>query len=230
MLWYLANGSLNEYLKSQVELQGQYYSGQTTTLNLADYSTNVGIATFKQLSLNNLNNVQTPYALVIDEAQVKVSMQKSQHLLTVIDEIIINKLTLNIVQKTNQTTNIEQLIQHITLKLASDYPELYPAISAKIYAENNPTLNAESYAISHPQAGPIIEHITPKKKRGKPQQKIAILAIHIKTLELKTTQDDVTTATNKYDVSISSLGTKEGLIINQLGGELLLHLLKLAKQ
>ena len=228
MLWYLANSSLNEYLKSQVELQGHYYSGQKTTLNLADYSANTGIATFQQLSLNNVENAQTPQALEIDEALVKVSMQQSQHLLTIIDNITINKLTLNIVQNNGEKTNIAQLIQQITLKLANDYPELYPAISAKIYAKNNPTLNAESYAKSHPQAGPIIEHIKPKKKRGKPQPKIAILAININTLVLNTTQDDVTTSTTKHDVNISSIGNKEGLVINQLGGELFLHLLNLA--
>jgi len=230
MLWYLANGSLNEYLKSQVELQGHYYSGQTTSVKLANYATNAGIATFQQLSLNNFENTQTPHALEIDEAQVKVSMPQSRHLLTIIDNITINKLTLNVVQNKGEKTNITQLIQQITLQLANDYPEFYPTISAKLYAKKNPELNAQSYAKSHPQAGPIIEHTTPKKKRGKPQQKIAILTINIKTLELNTTQNDVTTSTKKYDVNISSIGNKEGLVINQLGGELLLHLLNLAKQ
>lgn len=230
MLWYLATGSLNEYLKSQIELQGHYYSGQKTTLALADFSSNTGIATFKQLHLNNVNNFQAQHALIIDEAQVELSTQQSQYLLTQISKITINKLSLNIEQNNHDETNIEQLIQQVSLKLANDYPELYPTISAKIYAAKNPTLNAEQYAQSHPQAGPMIEHTKQKKKRGKPQQKIIISEINIKTLELNITQDDSINSIQKHDVDITSIGGSEGLVINQTGGEILLHLLNLANQ
>jgi len=229
MLWYLANGSLNEYLKSQVELQGHYYSGQTTTLNLADFAADTGITTFNQLSLRNLNNYQVQHALIIDEAQVKLSANQSSHLLVTISKVSINKLILNIEKKSSDDSNIKKLIQNVTLKLAKDYPEFYPAISAKLYAENNPELSAEKYAQSHPQAGPIITHTKQKKKRGKPQQKIVISTIHIKTLELNTIQEGIINSTQKHDVNISAIGGKEGFEANQIGGEVLRHLLNLAK-
>ncbi len=58
MLWYLANGSLNEYIKSQIELQGHYYSGQKAGVILGDFSTNFstnsGTGEFKKISLLNL--------------------------------------------------------------------------------------------------------------------------------------------------------------------------------
>jgi len=227
MLWYLANGSLNEYLKSQVELQGHYYSGQTTTLNLAEFSTSTGITTFKQLNLTNVNNYQVQHALVIDKAQIELSVNQSSHLLLNINKLSINKLTLNLEQQPNEETNIEKLIQKITLKLAKDYPEFYPEISAKLYAENNPELSADKYAKSHPQAAPMVEHTKQKKKRGKPQQRIFISTINIKTLELNSLIDGVANSIQKHDVSISAIGNKDGFATNQIGGEILLHLLNL---
>ncbi len=230
MLWYLASGSLNEYLKSQIELQGHYYSGQKTTLALADFSSNTGIATFNQLSLANLSHYQAQNALIIDEVHIKVSTKQSQYLLTEISKITINKLTLNIEQETNEINNIDQLIQKISLQLASDYPQLYPQISAKIYAKNNPDLNAEKYAKKNPQAGPIIEHTTHKKSRGKPQQKIIISTINIKNLTLNTMQAGSTNSIQKHNIKLAKIGGMEGLVMNQIGGEILLHLLKLANE
>ena len=230
MLWYLANGSLNEYLKSQIELQGHYYSGQKTTLARADFSSNTGIATFNQLSLANLSHYQAKNALIIDEVHIELSSKQNQHLLTEISNITINKLTLNIEQKAGDRNNIEQLIDIISLKLASDYPQFYPQISAKIYAQNNPDLNAEKYAKINPQAGPIIEHTKKKKSRGKPQQKIIISTINIKNLELNSIQSGSKRSILMHNVNIEALGGDEGLVLNQMGGEVLLHLLKLANE
>ena len=230
MLWYLANGSLNEYLKSQIELQGHYYSGQTTTLELADFSANTRTVIFKQLNLHNLNNYKAQYVLTIDEAKVELFANQQQHLLTKITNITINKLTLNIEQKVDGNSNIAQISEIISVKLANDYPELYPAISAKIYAEKNPALNADKYVKNPPQAGQIIAHKKQNKKRGKAQQKITISAINIKTLELNTTQGGVTNSIQKHNVNISTLGGTEGFISNQIGGEVLLKLLNLANQ
>jgi len=230
MLWYLASGSLNEYLKSQIELQGHYYSGQETTLALADFSSNTGTAKFSQLSLANLSLYQAQQALIIDEVHVELSTSQHHHLLTEINEVNINKLTINIEYKAGDISNIEQLIQKTSLKLAQDYPELYPVISAKIYARNNPELNAEKYAEINPQSGPIIEHTTPKKKRGRPQQKIIISTINIKNLELNTIESGVVNSIQKHNVKLNAIGGTKGLVINQIGGEVLLHLLKLARE
>ncbi len=230
MLWYLANGSLNEYLKSQIVLQGHYYSGQKTTLALADFSSNTGIATLNQLNLANLSQYQTQHALIIDNVHVELSAKKNPHLLTEINEIIINKLTLNIEYQTGKISNIDQLIHKVTLKLANDYPEFYPEISAKRYAKNNPALNAEEYAKNNPQSGPIIEHTQKKKKRGKPQQKIIISAINIKNLELNIIQADSVNSIQKQNINIAAIGGIKGLVMNQIGGEILLNLLSLANE
>jgi len=227
MLWYLANGSLNEYLKSQIELQGHYYTGQKTNVVLADFSSSTGVGEFKQLSLVNLNNHQAQHAVLIDEVNIELVKHPSMPLLTSIKKVTINKLTLNIEKNSDKISNIEQLIERIKRKLAQDYPELYPSISAKIYAQNNPQLNAEEYAQTHPQAGPIIEHTKAKKKRGKPQAKINISEIIIGTVELTLMNNGLTKTTVLQNVNMTIIGGKQGIVTNQLGGEVLLALLNL---
>jgi hypothetical protein len=224
MLWYLANNSLNEYLASQITLQGHYYTGQITTVTQADFSTNSGIATFKGIHLANIEHYQAKNAFTIDEISVELSPTQSQAKLTNIHKVTLNKLTLNI-EKTDQGTNIDKLIENITTKLAKDYPQQYPQISAKLYAENHPDLNAIEYAKKHPQAGPIVEHTESKKARGKPQQKIKIAAIHIKNLEINTIESGTTKTILKNNIKLSAIGEQGGLTLNQIGGEILLSLL-----
>lgn len=227
MLWYLANGSLNEYLSSQVQLQGHYYSGQQTELTSAEYASNTGVAQFKQLKLANLQDHHSKYVLIIDNAFVEVLPEQSS-LVTQINQVSIDNLTINIERKSGNESNVEQLIKTISLKLAHDYPKHYPAISAKIYAANNPSLNADEYAKKHPQTMPVIKDNKPKKTRGKPQQKIAISAITIKTVTLNTIKLDGIDTVQLHDIKISIPNLNEGYVSNQLGGELLLTFLSLA--
>jgi hypothetical protein len=230
MLWFLANGSLNEYINSQIQLQGHYYSDQKTTLDLADFSSSTGTGEFKNLSLLNLSDYQAEHAVIIDAAYISLLRQPTEPLLTTIKEITINKLTLNSETILGKTSNIDQLIERVNNKLAHDFPELYPDISAKIYAKNNPQLNAEEYAQNNPQAGPIIEHTKAKKKRGKPKEKINISTITIKTVELNSINNGLAKKTLFHDVKLTTIGGKHGIIINQLGGEVLLALLSLTVQ
>lgn len=227
MLWYLANSSLNEYLKSQIELQGHFYSGQKTTLAVANFSENSNITTLEQLALANINTYQAKNALIVDNILVTLSESQPDPSVTAVNEVIINKLIVNIDQQEN-LSNINQLIQNVHLTLAKEYPQSYPEISAKIYAESHPELNAEEYAKNHPHAGPIIDHTKQKKSRSKEQQKIKISTIQINHLVLNTNNLGKTTSTQKQNVTINNIGGSQGLVINQMGGEILLNILKLA--
>lgn len=229
MLWYLANGSLNEYLKSQIELQAHYYSNQNAKIDIADYSPSTGKGEFKNFNLENLSDHQTKYVIMVDTAQVELAQQSTEHLLTTIKNLTINKLTLNIETHVDQSSNIEQLIERIKFKLAQDYPELYPNISAKLYAQQNPQLNAEEYAQTHPQAGPIIEHTKVKKKRGKPQPMLNISTIKINTVELNIVGNNIDKILLN-NINIPAIGGNKGIVSNQLGGEILLAILQLSNQ
>ena len=228
MLWFLANESLNEYINSQIKLQGHYYSGQKTTVDLADFSSSTGTGEFKNLSLLNLSDYQAKHAVIIDAAYIALLEQPTQPLLTTIKNITINKLTLNNETTPGKTSNINQLIERVSNTLAHDFPELYPDISAKIYAKNNPQLNAEEYAQNNPQAGPIIDHTKAKKKQGKPKEKINISTVTINTVELNIINNGLTKKTLIHNLKLTTIGGDQGIVINQLGGEVLLALLNLA--
>jgi hypothetical protein len=230
LLWYLANQSLNEYLKSQIELQGSYYSGLQTNVDISDFSSSTEIGVFKNLSLLNLKNLLTRQTMYIDEIHIALLRQPAQPLLTTVKTVTINTLTLNTEITSDKENNIEKLMEITRSRLAHDYPELYPNISAKIYAKNNPELNAEEYALNNPQSGPIVEHTKAKKQRGKPQGKINISTILIKTLKINTIHNGLTEEKLLHDVKISSIGGEQGVVVNQLGGEILLSLLGLAFQ
>jgi len=251
MLWYLADGSLNEYLKSQVQLQGKYYSKQETQLAIADFSSSTGLGFFNEIAITNLDGYQTKYALTIDRVDIKLapvhSINTTQDsfsfntpspfkdtpvLITNITQLTINKLTLNIEQgkgKNKDTNNINELMAQVKNQLAQDYPELYPEISVKHYAEKHPTLNAEVYAKNHPQSGPIIEHTQAKKKRGKEQNKIKIQAINIKLLTLNFINNGVIKTQQVSNLQLPSIGGEQGIVTDQLGGKLLLALFTLSK-
>lgn len=253
MLWYLANGSLNDYLKSQIQLQGQYYTQQQTQLSLADYSSNEGRGVFSGITLSNPEGYQEKYALIIDKVNIELSQVRDPSLTkapspfqtssstdnkvvvkTKLNRLTINKLTINFEKKNvdsfKSQSNISELLKLVKIQLALDYPQDYPEISAKWYAQKNPELNAEAYAELNPQAGPIIEHTKKPKKRGKPQNFIGIDAITINTLELNSFSDGVTQHTTVNNITLPSLGVERKIVSNQIGGELLVSLLNLHKQ
>ena len=251
ILWYLANGSLNEFLKSQIQLQGQYYTKQATLLDFADYSADTGIGVFTDITLANPDGYQAKYALTIDKVKIELASSvnnittkstspfKEQHVsITTIKQLTINKLILNIDhqytppnhEQSNATqSNINTLITQVKNQLALDYPEFYPEISAKLYAQKNPQLNAEAYANSHPQSGPIIEHKQTKKKRGKAQDKLKIQTIAINELVLNVTNNGINEVIQLHKLQLAPIGNEQGLVTNQIGGELLLALLSLSR-
>ena len=155
MLWLLADASLNQYLQSQVVLQGKYYTGQTVTLKQTEYLPSTGQGSFKQLTLKNNNAFSQENLMMVDEVTFSMAKRIQGDKLITISSLNINTLTINVEQfsttDSNNINNIEQVKLVIINKLADDYPELYPDISAKKYALKNPDLNADVYIENHPQ-------------------------------------------------------------------------------
>ncbi len=243
MLWYLANGSLNEYLKSQIELQGQYYSGQKTLLVQADFSNKTGIVQFTGLTLNNSEGFDQPIALAIDEVSAQLVNNQAQQLspnLIVIKKLTINKLKLWLERK-DSSDNLTELQQHILIQLATDYPKLYPEFSAMMFAQKHPELNAELNAefISQEldsqakliETAAAIEAKQNKSKgkiRGKISTKIRIIEVAISSLEFNSFTEGKPQKKSFKGINLAEVGGNDGIETNQLGGELLRLLLATA--
>ncbi len=238
MLWYLANGSLNEYLKSQVLLQSQYYSGQKATLLNAEYSTDDGATYFNELTLTNLEGLSAPLILSVGQVTAQLAQTPTSQLNSpsiqkkTITIITIEKLMISNLEAWSEITlsgeeNLELLAQNITMQLASDYPALYPEISAKIYAAQHPELNeklALEKLIEHETNQAVIQANAVKQKKrllGKAQTRIIISSAIINNAKL--TRIDKGQSTNMHfkHIELGSFGGEHGLDSNQLGGELL---------
>ena len=248
MSWYLANGSLNEYLKSQVLLQSQYYSGQQTLLLNANYTADKGQTTLEQLSLSNLNGFSQPQLLTLDKVTAQLAQVASTQLNSPsiqnknISVINIEKITLSKLHVWSEHTidgknNLEELVKQVSKQLALDYPALYPNISAKLYAKEHPELDAsEDIAYLEKQTGSqpvetnkaVIAAKEAKQKKlllGKAQTRALISSIVIQDLKLTTIKNNKSITKSFSNIELGQIGDENGLDTNQLGGELLRVLL-----
>ena len=214
MLWYLANGSLNEYLKSQVLLQSHYYSGQKAQLLSADFSNNTGITTFTDFSIANIDDLTQPMLFNVEKISVQLaaiptrqfdapSVAKKTTTLVVVKELRFSKLHAWSEATTSGKTNLEQLYIQISTKLATDYPALYPQLSAELYAQKYPE-RSEKLALENVDASPKVAEVetnkaiiaskeAKQKKRllGKAQTRVSISSVIIDELTLTILKGDV---------------------------------------
>lgn len=251
MLWYLANGSLNEYLKSQVILQSQYYSAQEATLLNADFSNNTGVTQFTDFSLSNISGLTQPILFKADKITAQLaavpshqlnspSIQKKTTTIVHLKELRLGSLHAWSEQlKSSETskTNLEELFKKISTKLAMDYPALYPQISAELYAKMYPE-RSEKLALEDSKTSTEVQQTetnkailasneAKQKKRllGKALTRVTIGTVIIDDLTLTIIRDNKTHTKNLKDIQLGSFGDENGLDSNQLGGELLKQIL-----
>lgn len=252
ILWYLAKGSLNDYLRSQVELQGHYYSGQQAHIGQAKFLPESNSAQFNQLVLTNVKGYSQSNVLTIDEITATLATpltsthpQQVSRNLNTSQIITVEKLTLNKVTVTlekhkpsvsNSSSNIAVLTELVTLQLAKDYPAVYPEVAAKLYAKEHPELDAKLINSATEVAEPkkeinkaIIASKAEKKQKkllGKAQTRIAVQAITINQLTLNIIDSEQTKVHQFNQVKLGTIGDTNGLASNQAGGEILRVLLE----
>jgi hypothetical protein len=248
MLWYLANGSLNDYLKSQVVLQSQYYSGQQSQLLTATYSADKGQTLFEQLSIENPTTFSQPKLLTVDRVTVQLakvastqlnspSIQNKNTTVVNIEKLTLHKLHVWSEINSDGKTNLRVVVDQVSKQLAADYPALYPNISAKLYAKAHPELNAtqEIAQLEQQKNNQSIEInkavIASKKAKhdkrilGKAQNRALISSIVIEELIFTRIKDNQRITEQFYGIELDEMGDKNGLDSNQIGGELLRRLL-----
>jgi len=251
MLWYLANSSLNDYLKSQVILQSNYYSSQEAKLLSASYSDTTGITHFTDFSLSNIVGSIQPLLLRADNINAQLakvptrqlnspSIQKKTTTIVHVEELLLGSLQAwSEVIKTNNSsqTNLQVLLDQVNTKLATDYPALYPQISAELYAKRYPERSEElalealetkpnKQAVENNQAV-IASNEAKQKKRllGKAITRVKISSVIIDELTLTVIHETKTQTKQFNNIQLGSFGNENGLESNQMGGELLKQIL-----
>ena len=251
MLWYLANSSLNDYLKSQVILQSNYYSSQEAKLLSASYSDTTGITHFTDFSLSNIDGSTQPLLLQAENINAQLakvptrqldspSIQKKTTTIVHIEELRLGSLQAwsEVIKKSDSgKTNLEVLLDQVNTKLATDYPALYPQISAELYAKRYPERSEQlalealdnkqnEKAVENNQAI-IASNEAKQKKRllGKAITRVKISSVIIDELTLSVIHDNKTQTKQFKNIQLGSFGNKNGLESNQMGGELLKQIL-----
>jgi hypothetical protein len=248
MMWYLANGSLNDYLKSQILLQSEYYSSQQAVLLSADFSNNTGITRFTDFSLSNIKGLTQPQLFIVDNisAQLAVvpthqldapSIQKKTTTIVHVEELRFGNLQAWSELTNSSKTNIDVLFEKISTKLAKDYPALYPQISAEIYAQMYPE-RSETLALEDLDTQQRVQEIETNqaiiasneakhKKRllGKAQTRVIITSVIIEQLTLTIIKDNKAVTKHLNNIELGRFGDENGLASNQVGGELLKRIL-----
>ena len=251
MLWYLANSSLNDYLKSQVILQSNYYSSQEAKLLSASYSDTTGITHFTNFSLSNIVGSIQPLLLRADNINAQLakvptrqlnspSIQKKTTTIVHVEELRLGSLQAwSEVIKTNNSsqTNLQVLLDQVNTKLATDYPALYPQISAELYAKRYPE-RSEKLALEALETKPneqavennqavIASNEAKQKKRllGKAITRVKISSVIIDELTLSVIHETKTQTKQFKNIQLGSFGNENGLESNQMGGELLKQIL-----
>lgn len=251
MLWYLANSSLNDYLKSQVILQSNYYSSQEAKLLSASYSDTTGITHFTDFSLSNIVGSIQPLLLRADNINAQLakvptrqlnspSIQKKTTTIVHVEELRLGSLQAwSEVIKTNNSsrTNLQVLLDQVNTKLATDYPALYPQISAELYAKRYPE-RSEQLALEALETKPneeavennqavIASNEAKQKKRllGKAITRVKISSVIIDELTLTVIHETKTQTKQFKNIQLGSFGNENGLESNQMGGELLKQIL-----
>lgn len=154
MLWYLANGSVDEHLKKQVIVQSKYYSNQDTLVATANFSTETGIISFSDYSLKSLDGAFKPYMVTIETANAQLaeiaakqldspSIQKKTTTLIQIETLTLNNIVVWIEDNSIGNKNTKIVLEHVITQLASDFPVLYPEKSAELFAKKHPERNEE---------------------------------------------------------------------------------------
>ena len=247
MSWYLANGSLNDYLRSQVLLQSKYYTTQAPQLLTANYSPEKGITDFSGFSMANTSGSSQPILFSVEQITAQLapiatsqlsspSIQNKNTTIVHIEKITLSQLAAWSEINIQGQTNIDIVLEKIKTQLASDYPVLYPEISARMYAEKHPE-RSEALALgavvlqAKPQTSEINQAIiasneAKQKKRilGKGLTRVIVSSLAIEHLTLTTINGTQQTTTRLEQVDLGGIGNENGIDSNQLGGEILRRL------
>lgn len=244
MMWYLADGSLNEYLKSQVLLQGEYYSDYHASLSNASYQSNTGIAIFQQFILKNRQDFPSTKLMEVDNIKVSLtnkpikylnapSIDKKTTTLINIEKIHLANVNIWSTLTVDGKNSLNQQQAFIISKLAQDFPVLYPQVSAELYAKKYPE-RSEQLALQSREVTAqvtkeetnqaiIISKQSKQQKRlfGKAKIRLKIASISIDQLSIHNIGQGSENVQHFTNITLGSLGGKHGLASNQLGGELL---------
>lgn len=153
-LWFLADGSLNEFVKAQIESVGLSVTEQKVSVDTVDIRLTEGAGTIKGLKLPNPKGYDYPNAFTLGETTLDINLTSLTEEPIVIDAIIIKAPQAFVQFQKDGNSNIQELIDNINKNVkkstqaeqtTSKGPEPKMSVTKIILENTNLTLDLTAF-------------------------------------------------------------------------------------
>jgi len=114
LLWFVAGGSLNEYVRSQIETVGSSITEQKVTVGKVDIKALEGAGSILALQVPNPENYKAPNALTLGEITLDINIESLKSSPIIIDAIIIKDVKAFAEMTKEGKANLKELLDTIT--------------------------------------------------------------------------------------------------------------------
>lgn len=112
-LWFLAGGSLNEFIKQQIETVGKQVTEQKVTVKNVDIQLTKGAGSILGVSLENGTGYNYPHAFTLGEVTLDINVESLTGEPIIIDAIIIKDPKAFVEFTASGQSNIKDLLDNI---------------------------------------------------------------------------------------------------------------------
>ncbi len=139
-LWFLASGSLNDYIKQQIEVVGSNLTAQTVTVANVDIRLSEGAGTINNFNITNPSNFSYPHLFSLETITLDINLKSLADDPIIIDAIIIDSPQAFVEFSQNGSSNIQNVLDAInknipksskTEKVPKDNTQTEPNIRVK---------------------------------------------------------------------------------------------------
>ncbi|MEW6990072.1 hypothetical protein AADZ91_05215 [Colwelliaceae bacterium 6441] len=112
-LWFLAGGSLNEFIKAQIESEGKKITEQNVVVDSVDIQLTKGAGSIKGLRIDNPKSYSYPHAFSLGEVTLDINVESLTSEPIIIDAIIIKDPKAFVQFTDSGNSNIQDLLEII---------------------------------------------------------------------------------------------------------------------
>jgi len=136
-LWFLAGGSLNEFIKAQIETIGKEITEQTVSVASVDIELSKGSGSLLDISLANPEKYSQPHAFSLKEATLDINVKSLSSTPIIIDAVIIKSPNAFVEINESGQSNIKDIIDIIEKNIPKTSP---PTTSEKGNSDTQPKI------------------------------------------------------------------------------------------
>ena len=144
-LWYLANNSLNPFIKAQIESLGSQYTGQLVRVKQVDIQLTKGAGSIKGLTISNPEGFKQPNAISLEDITLDINLKSLTKEPIIIDQIKIIDPQAFVEITAQGKTNFNQIIDQINKNLPKSSKDPQPETST---TAEEPKVRVEQLIIS----------------------------------------------------------------------------------